>query len=64
MPRKHKYKHRHYCDEDNPHHCVVEKPRLRRRKPRNTHPLDIAPQLMSTQLLFKNALLISDAQYK
>ena len=55
----HKHKHRHYCDEDNPHHCVVKKPRPRQRKPCNTHPLDIAPQLMSTELLFKNALIIS-----
>ena len=55
----HKQKHRHYCDADNPRHCVVEKPRPRRRKPRNTHPLDIAPQLMSTELLFMNALIIS-----
>ena len=56
----HKHKHRHDCDEDNSHHCVVEKPRPRRRKPRNTQPFDITPQLMSTELLCKNALILSN----
>ena len=26
MPRKQKYKDRHYCDENNPHTCVVRSP--------------------------------------
>ena len=57
---KQKYKERHYCDEDNPHYCVVEKPRPRRRKPKSTTSMfDIPPSVMATQLLFKNALVIS-----
>ena len=59
MPRKQKYKERHYCDENNPHHCVVEEPRPRRRKPKTASIFDIQPQLMSTHLLFKNALVLS-----
>jgi hypothetical protein len=59
MPRKQKYKDRHYCDEDNPHTCVVEKPRPRRRKPKTASIFDLPPKKMSTHLLFKNALVIS-----
>ena len=59
MPRKQKYKDRHYCDENNPHTCVVEKPRTRRLKPNTASLFDIQPQQMSTHLLFKNALVIS-----
>ena len=59
MPRKQKHKDRHYCDENNPHKCVVEKPRPRRRKPKSAGIFDIAPTKMSTHLLFKSALVIS-----
>ena len=59
MPHKQKHKDRHYCDENNPHTCVVEKPRLRRRKPKTGGIFHIAPKKMSTNLLFKSALVIS-----
>ena len=59
MPHKQKHKDRHYCDENNPQTCVVEKPCLRRRRPKTGGIFHNAPKKMSTHLLFKSALVIS-----